>query len=103
MIRERRLRIAWKAYLVDKGVMQMLERPSEAEIAERARKYFRWRLEEALEVLPTDSAKLAEVLNELFALLVGEDEIVDWQPPTLAEAGARIGGPLRMETNAAER
>src|SRR5262252_462872 len=45
------------------------------ELPEMVREYFRWRLEEALEVLPTDSAKLAEVLNELFALLAGEDEV----------------------------
>jgi hypothetical protein len=39
--------------------MQRLERPSEAVIAERARGYFRWRLEEALEVLGSDSSPLA--------------------------------------------
>ena len=39
------------------------------------REYFRNRLEEALKVLPGDSSALAEVSNELFALLAGEDEV----------------------------
>ena len=72
---ERRLRIAWKAYLAELGVMQMLERPSEAEIAERFRRYFRWRLEEAIGVLSADSSALSEVLIELFLIVTGEDEI----------------------------
>ena len=70
------------------------------------REYFRWRLEEALEVLPTDSAKLAEVLNEMFALLVGEEEIKGWRAPALEDVHSRIGeslkGAPRMETNAAQ-
>jgi len=70
------------------------------------REYFRWRLEEALEVLPTDSAKLAEVLNEMFALLVGEEEIKGWRAPALEDVHSRIGESLkrapRMETNAAQ-
>jgi hypothetical protein len=74
--------------------MQALERPSQAEIAERFRRYFRWRLEEAVEELPADSAKLAEVLNEMLALLIGEDEVEGWRPPSLAETLSRIMEPL---------
>ena len=59
------------------------------------REYFQWRLEEALEVLPTDSAKLAEVLNEMFALLVGEEEIKGWRPPALEDVHSRIGESLK--------
>jgi hypothetical protein len=72
---ERRIRIAWKAYLAEAGVMQALERPSET--AEWVRKYFRRRLEEAVAVLPGDSSALAEVLSEMLALLMGEEEIGD--------------------------
>ena len=59
------------------------------------REYFRWRLEEALEVLPTDSAMLAEVLNEMFALLVGEEEIKGWRAPALEDVHSRIGESLK--------
>ena len=47
-----------------------------------------------VEVLPTDSAKLAEVLNEMFALLVGEEEIKGWRPPALEEVLSRLTEPL---------
>ena len=70
-----KLRIAWRAYIAELGVMQRLERPSEAVIAERARRYFQWRLEEALEVLGSDSSALAEVLNEMEALLIRETKL----------------------------
>jgi len=79
---------------------------SPEELPEMVREYFRWRLEEALEVLPTDSAMLAEVLNEMFALLVGEEEIKGWRAPALEDVHSRIGESLkrapRMETNAAQ-
>jgi hypothetical protein len=74
--------------------MQALERPSEAVIAERARGYFRWRFQEALEVLGSDSSALAEVLNEMFALLIGEDEVEGWRHPALAETLSRTMEPL---------
>ena len=53
---------------------------SPEELPEMVREYFRWRFKEALEVLGSDSSALAEVLNELFALLIGEEEIESWQP-----------------------
>ena len=64
---ERKFRIAWKAYLAELGVMQALERQSEELIAERFRRYFRWRLEEALEVLGSDSSapELEAVIKEV--------------------------------------
>ena len=88
------MRIAWRAWLADKGTMQLLDRPSAAEIAERARKYFRWRLKEAVQVLGSDSSALAEVLNEVFALVIGEDEIIGWRPPSVEEMRIRITEPL---------
>jgi hypothetical protein len=88
------MRIAWKAYLAELGVMQMLERPSEAEIAERFRRYFRWRLEEAIGVLSADSSALSEVLIELFLTVTGEDEIVGWRPPALEKSLSRITEPI---------
>ena len=94
MLKDRRIKIAWKAYLAELGVMQALERPSEAEIAERARRYFRWRLEEAVEVLGSDSTLLAEVLSELIALVTGEEEVENWQPPALEQMLLRITEPL---------
>jgi len=94
MPKDRRLRIAWRAWLANKGVMQMLERPSAAEMADRARGYFRWRLEEALEVLPNDSSALGEVLNELEALLLGEEQVEGWRPVALGDARRRIREPL---------
>src|SRR5262249_55626914 len=92
---DRRLRIAWRAWLAERGTMQMLERPSEAEIAERFRKYFKWRFQEALEVLDSgECSALAEVLTEMYALVIGEDELEGWRPPALEETLSRIGKPL---------
>ena len=94
MLKDRKMQIACRAWLAERGTMQRLERPSEAEIADRARKYFRWRLEEAVEALPGDSSALGEVLNELEALLLGEDEIQGWRPVALGDARRRIREPL---------
>ena len=55
------MQIAWRAWLAERGTMQRFERPSEAEIADRARKYFRWRFREAVEALPGDSSALGTV------------------------------------------
>ena len=93
------MQIAWRAWLAERGTMQRLERPSSSEIAERARRYFRWRFMEALVVLPDDSFALAEVLSEMLALVMGEEEIVGWQPVELEGARSRITRPLG---NAAE-
>ena len=94
MLKDRRMRIAWRAWLAERGVIHRLERPSEAVIAERFRRYFRWRLEEAVEVLGSDSSALAEALNEMFAMLVGEDEVDGWRPPALEQTLLRIREPL---------
>jgi hypothetical protein len=94
VLKDRRIQIAWRAWLVDKGTMQMLERPSKAVIAERARKYFRWRLEEALAGLCASSEPLAEVLAEILLLAAGEEEIINWRPPAIEEMLQRIGEPL---------
>jgi hypothetical protein len=71
-----KLRIAWRAYLADKAVMQMLERPSEAEVAERLRQYLADRLAEAIKALGADSFLLAVVLVEILEIATGEAEIV---------------------------
>jgi hypothetical protein len=47
MLRNRRFRIAWKAYLAEKMAMRLAEHPSEAVVAERFRGYFRLRFMEA--------------------------------------------------------
>ena len=94
MLKDRKMQIACRAWLAERGTMQRLERPSEAEIADRARKYFRWRFREAVEALPGDSSALGEVLNELEALLLGEDEIHGWRPVALGDARRRIREPL---------
>ena len=94
MLKDRKMQIACRAWLAERGTMQRLERPSEAEIADRARKYFRWRFREAVEALPGDSSALGEVLNELEALLLGEDEIQGWRPVALGDARRRIREPL---------
>ena len=99
MLTDRKLRIAWKAYLCELGVMQTLERPSEAVIAERFRGYFRLRFMEAVAALSGDSSALAEALSEMLALVMGEEEIVGWQPVELEGARSRITHPLG---NAAE-
>jgi hypothetical protein len=94
MLKDRALRIAWRAWLADKGIMQMLERPPRAEVAERARKYFRWRLEEALEALPGNSSALAEALEEIFLIATGEEEIQDWHPPAIEAMLSKLTEPL---------
>jgi len=55
MLTDQNLRIAWKAYLCELGVMRALERPSQALIAERFFRYFRWRFLQAVPVCPTFS------------------------------------------------
>ena len=94
MMRDRKLRIAWRAYLCELGVMQALERPSQAEIAERFRGYFRRRFKEAVAALPGDSSALAEALSAMLALVMGEEEIVGWQPMELERARSRITHPF---------
>ena len=74
--------------------MQALERPSQAEIAERFRGYFRRRFKEAVAALPGDSSALAETLSEMLALVMGEEEIVGWQPMELERARSRITHPF---------
>jgi hypothetical protein len=59
--------------------MQMLERPSEAEVAERLREYLSNRLTEATRVVSKDSSRLAEVLIEVLAAATGDAVIVGWR------------------------
>jgi hypothetical protein len=101
MLKDRRIKIAWRAHLAELGVIQRFERPSETEVADRCRRYFRWRLAEAVEFLSTDSEKLAEILNEILALVIGEDEVENWTPPALEETLSRITEPLASYTDAA--
>jgi hypothetical protein len=94
MLTDRKLRIAWKAYLCELGVMQALERPSQAEVSERVGGYFRLRFMEAVAALSGDSSALAEALSEMLALVMGEEEIVGWKPVELEGARSRITHPL---------
>jgi len=71
-------------------------------MAERAREYFRWRLEEAVAALPADSSALSEALSEMLALVIGEDEIEGWRPPALAETLSKITEPLASCTHGAK-
>jgi len=71
MLTDRKLRIAWKAYLAELATMQMAEHPSEAVVAERLRQYLSDRLTEATRVLSLDSSRLAEVLIEILELRPG--------------------------------
>ena len=70
--------------------MQALERPSEAEVAERVGGYFRLRFLKAVAALPGDSLALAEALSEMLAHVMGEDEIVGRLPLSLEEVRSRI-------------
>jgi hypothetical protein len=69
--------------------MQMAKHPSEAFVAERLRGYFRLRFLESVAPLPGDSSALAEALSEMPALVMGEQEIVGWQPVELERARAQ--------------
>jgi hypothetical protein len=102
MLTKRQARIGWRAYLCEQIAMRRTEHPSEAEIEKRMQGYFRWRFEEAIEALPVDSSALAEVLSEMLAVVIGEEEIEGWQPPALAEVRARINGNSQF-SNAAEQ
>ena len=75
---------------------QPAHRIPESIVAERVRAYFHWRLEETLECLCFDSEPLADVLEEILLIAAGEDEIINWRPPTLAETLSRIGEPLTV-------
>jgi hypothetical protein len=76
--------IALKAHLAEKLILQRLDKPSAAEIQSRVEEYLRWRLQESLEVLALDPEPLGELLVEILELLNGEQQIIGWEPPTLA-------------------
>jgi hypothetical protein len=67
------VRLEFSRFIRSMGSVRVVR--SAEELPDMVREYFRNRLEEALKVLPGDSSALAEVLNELFALLAGEDEV----------------------------
>ena len=83
MLRDQKLRIAWKAYLAELAAMQLTEHPSEPVVAERLREYLCHRLTEATRVLSEDSSRLAEVLIEILEIATGEARIVGWRCPAL--------------------
>jgi hypothetical protein len=64
--------------------MQRLDKPSAEEIHSRVKEYLRWRLQEVISVLAGDAEPLTELLIEILELLDGEQQIIGWQPPTLA-------------------
>jgi hypothetical protein len=67
-------------------------------VRERQLEYFRWRLEEAITKLSVDGELLAGVLEEILLIAIGEDTIVNWQPPSIDETLIRIGEPLTPRT-----
>jgi hypothetical protein len=79
----RRFRIALRAHLAEKLIMQRLDKPSAEEIHSRVKEYLRWRLQESLEVLAIDPEPLGEFLVEILELVHGEQQIIGWQPPAL--------------------
>jgi hypothetical protein len=89
MLQDRRLRIAWKAYLAEGLALQLAEHPSRAVVAERMREYLSNRLERAIRVLSEDSSLLADILVEMLEIAIGEEEIIGWRPP--AGAGNYAG------------
>ena len=66
MLTDRKLRIAWKAYLAELAAMQMAEHPSEAVVAERLQQYLADRLAGAIKALGADSSILAEWYSSKF-------------------------------------
>jgi hypothetical protein len=101
MLSERREAIWTKALVIEILELwglarQPAHRIPTAVVAEQQRKYFRWRLEEAVEWLYFDSEPLAEVLEEILLLVTGEEEIVKWTPPALEETLSRITEPLTL-------
>jgi hypothetical protein len=71
----------------------------ESVVAERLREYCRWRLEEALESLWSDSEPLADCLEEILLLAAGEEVVINWRPPALEEMFSRLTEPLAYGAN----
>jgi hypothetical protein len=99
MLTERREAVWVQSLWVERLVLwglarQPAHRIPEAIVAERQRKYFQWRLKEAIEELWADSELLAEVLEEILLIATGEDEIVGGRPPALEEMLSRLAEPL---------
>jgi hypothetical protein len=90
ILKDRKLRAAWRAWLIDKGTRQALEPPSET--AERVRGYYQRQFRRAIEC--GDSGLLAETLIELEELVLEEARIYRWQLPRLQEALSRLTEPL---------
>jgi hypothetical protein len=112
MLTERRLAIATRALTVEilelwGAAVQPPHRVPPEIIAKRQQDYFQGRLNEAVIELSEGSLELlAEVLEEISAIAIGEEEIVNWRPLSLEEARSRIGEPIvatAMETNVAQR
>jgi hypothetical protein len=90
MLRDRKLEIAWEAWLTERGVMQALEPASET--AQRVRGYFGRQLRAGVKALESDT--LAEALIELETLVIEEARIGRWQLPRRQDMLLRITEPL---------
>jgi hypothetical protein len=73
--------------------LHVVRSPSEG-LPELVRGYFRRQFEQAMVILPVDSSALAEVLIELFAFVIGQEELEGWRPATLQEVATRLNQPL---------
>jgi hypothetical protein len=108
MLTERRYQIFVKSLFIETmelwtSARQPASRIPTEIVAERLREYFRWRLCEALESLWFDSEPLRDVLDEILLVASGQEQIINWTPPALAEVRTRITEPLASYTYAAER
>ena len=99
MLTERRFQIFARSHFIEMMELwglarQPAHRIPEAIVAQRQQAYFRWRLEEAVVGLSADSEPLAEVLEEIFLIAIGEKEIINWRPPAIKAMLSKLTEPL---------
>jgi hypothetical protein len=99
MLTERRFQIFARSLFIEMMELwglarQPAHRIPEAIVAQRQQAYFRWRLEEAVVGLSADSEPLAEVLEEIFLIAIGEKEIINWRPPAIEAMLSKLTEPL---------
>jgi hypothetical protein len=99
MLTERREAIFIKSLFVEMMELWARAEPParlipESVLVERLREYCRWRLEEALKSLWSDSEPLADCLEEILLLATGEEVVINYWPPALEEVLLRINEPL---------
>ena len=96
MLTERKIRIAFEAWVADRWARELAESPSET--AAHVRGHYRRRLRAGLAA--KGSSYLAEALIELEGLVLEEAQICRWQLPRLRETILRLTEPLSSCTHA---